>query len=586
MALDGAFLYAVKNELSSLIGGRIDKIYQPSRDEIIIAIRSEGSTKKVLFSSGANSARVHLTETSPENPKTPPMFCMLMRKHLGGGKLLSIRQDGLERILYFDFECMNEIGDMVKVTVAIEIMGRCSNIILISGEGRVIDAIRRVDAEMSRERMVLPGMTYTLPSKPEKISFLYSEKEEIREKLFSMHNNDLSKCLVSTFEGISPLFARECVDRSSGKDMTLEDLDELTFDKLCDYIFTIREKLLSGKCDFTILIDEDNNLKDFCFTDIKQYGNLMTSKTFSTAGETLDKFYSERDNSNRLKQRSADMIKFLSNTSERISRKLALQKEELEDCNRKEEIKLKGDLINANIWRLEKGQKKVVLENYYDDNNEIEITLDERLSPAQNAQKYYSEYRKSVNAEIKLTELIEKGEKELIYIDSVLDSLMRSTTENEVLLLRQELAEQGYLRLKGGKQKPPKELPPMEFVSSDGFRILVGRNNKQNDKLTLKTAEKTDIWLHTKDIPGSHVIICTDGNEVTDETIVEAAVLAAYHSKGKNSAQVPVDYVEVRFVKKPAGSKPGMVIFTNNRTLYVKPDEEIVGKLKKGEMKK
>lgn len=582
MALDGAFLYAVKQELSSLIGGRIDKVYQPSRDEIIIAIRSEGSTKKLLFSSGANCARVHITETSPENPKTPPMFCMLMRKHLGGGKLLSIRQDGLERILYFDFECMNEIGDMVKVTVAIEIMGRCSNIILISGEGRVIDAIRRVDAEMSRERMILPGMTYTLPPKPEKISFLYSEKEEIREKLFSLHNNDLSKCLVSTFEGISPLFARECVDRTSGKDMALEDIDEKTFDKLCDYIFSEREKLLSGNCNFTVLTDENNNLKDFCFTDIKQYGDLMTSKSFSTAGETLDKFYSERDNSNRLKQRSADMIKFLSNTSERISRKLALQREELRECDLKDDLKLKGDLINANIWRLEKGQKKAVLENYYDDNKEIEITLDERLSPAQNAQKYYSEYRKSVNAEIKLTELIEKGEKELIYIDSVLDSLMRSTTENEVLLLRQELAEQGYLRLKSGKQKPPKELPPMEFVSSDGFKILVGRNNKQNDKLTLKTAEKTDIWLHTKDIPGSHVIICAEGNDVSDETIIEAAVLAAYHSKGKNSAQVPVDYVEVKFVKKPAGSKPGMVIFTNNRTLYVKPDEEIVGKLKKG----
>ncbi len=582
MALDGAFLYAVKQELSSLIGGRIDKIYQPSREEIIIAIRSEGSTKKLLFSSGANCARVHITETSPENPKTPPMFCMLMRKHLGGGKLLSIRQDGLERILYFDFECMNEIGDMVKVTVAIEIMGRCSNIILISGEGRVIDAIRRVDAEMSRERMVLPGMTYTLPPKPEKISFLYSEKEEIREKLFSLHNNDLSKCLVSTFEGISPLFARECVDRTSGKDMDLEDIDEKTFDKLCDYIFSEREKLLSGNCNFTVLTDENNNLKDFCFTDIKQYGDLMTSKSFSTAGETLDKFYSERDNSNRLKQRSSDMIKFLSNTSERISRKLALQREELRECDLKDDLKLKGDLINANIWRLEKGQKKAVLENYYDDNKEIEITLDERLSPAQNAQKYYSEYRKSVNAEIKLTELIEKGEKELIYIDSVLDSLMRSTTENEVLLLRQELAEQGYLRLKSGKQKPPKELPPMEFVSSDGFKILVGRNNKQNDKLTLKTAEKTDIWLHTKDIPGSHVIICAEGNEVPDNTITEAAVLAAYHSKGKNSAQVPVDYVEVRYVKKPAGAKPGMVIFTNNRTLYIKPDEEIVGKLKKG----
>lgn len=582
MALDGAFLYAVKQELSSLIGGRIDKVYQPSRDEIIISIRSEGSTKKVLFSSGANCARVHLTETAPENPKTPPMFCMLMRKHLGGGKLLSVRQDGLERILYFDFECMNEIGDMVKVTVAVEIMGRCSNIILISEEGRVIDAIRRVDAEMSRERMVLPGMTYTFPSKPEKISFLYSEKEEIREKLFSLHNNDLSKCLVSTFEGISPLFARECVDRASGKDISLDELDENTFDKLCDYIFSEREKLLSGNCNFTVLIDEDNNLKDFCFTDIKQYGNLMTSKKFSTAGETLDKFYSERDNANRLKQRSADMIKFLSNTSERISRKLALQREELRECELKDILKLKGDLVNANIWRLEKGQKKAVLENYYDDNKKIEISLDERLSPSQNAQKYYSEYHKSVNAEKKLTELIEKGEKELIYIESVLDSLMRSTTENEVLLLRQELAEQGYLRIKVGKQKPPKELPPMEFISSDGFKILVGRNNKQNDKLTLKTAEKTDIWLHTKDIPGSHVIICTEGNEVPENTITEAAVLAAYHSKGKNSAQVPVDYVEVRFVKKPAGAKPGMVIFTNNRTLYVKPDEEIVGKLKKG----
>ncbi len=585
MALDGAFLYAVKNELSSLIGGRIDKVYQPSREEIIIAIRSEGSTKKLLFSSGANCARVHLTETSPENPKTPPMFCMLMRKHLGGGKLLAIRQDGLERILYFDFECMNEIGDMVKVTIAIEIMGRYSNIILISEEGRIIDAIRRVDAEMSRERMVLPGMTYALPSKPEKISFLYSEKDEIKEKLCSMRNNDLSKCLVSLFEGISPLFARECVDRSAGREITLEEITDDIFDKLCDYIFSEREKLLSGNCNFTVLIDENRTLKDFSFTDIKQYGELMTSQDFATAGETLDKFYSERDNSNRLKQRSSDMIKFLTNTSDRISRKLVLQREELKECDKKEELRLKGDLINANIWRLEKGQKTAVLENYYDDNKEIKITLDERLSPSQNAQKYYSEYRKSVNAEIKLAELIEKGEKELIYIESVLDNLMRSTTENEVLLLRQELAEQGYLRLRGGKQKPPKELPPIEFYSSDGFRILVGRNNKQNDKLTLKTAEKTDIWLHTKDIPGSHVIICSEGREVPDETITEAAILAAYHSKGKNSAQVPVDYVEVKYVKKPAGSKPGMVIFTNNRTLYVKPDEEIIEKMKRGNSK-
>lgn len=580
MALDGAFLYAVRQELLPLIGGRIDKIYQPSRDEIIIAMRAQGGTKKLLLSAGANCARVHLTDISAENPKSPPMFCMLMRKHLGGGKLLDIRQDGLERILWFDFEAMNEIGDMVKVTVAIEIMGKYSNIILISGEGRIIDAIKRVDAEMSRERMILPGMNYEAPTKPDKISFLYSSKEEIKEKLYSCRNNDLAKCLVATFEGISPLFARECVDKSAGKDITLEELDNITFEKLCDYIFSEREKLLSGRCDFTVLIDENKSLKDFCFTDISQYGSLMTKKTYHTAGETLDRFYSERDNTNRLKQRSADMIKFLSNTYERISRKLNAQREELKECDYKDELKLKGDLINANIYRLQKGQKSALLENYYDEGKQLEIKLDERLSPSQNAQKYYSEYRKSVNAEKKLAELIEKGEKELLYIESVQDALMRSTTENEVLLLKQELAEQGYLRIRGAKQKPPKELPPMEFTSSDGYRILVGRNNKQNDKLTLKTAEKTDIWLHTKDIPGSHTIICTRGESVPERTITEAAVLAAFHSKGKNSAQVPVDYVEVRYVKKPAGAKPGMVIFTNNRTLYVTPDSEVVEKIK------
>ncbi len=581
MAIDGAFLYAIKNELSQFIGGRVDKIAQPSREELIITIRASGGNKKVIMSASANTARVHLTTATVENPKVPPMFCMLMRKHLGSAKLLGIRQDGLERILYFDFEAMNEIGDMVTLTLAVEIMGRYSNVILINSEGRVIDSIKRVDAEMSRERLILPGIRYEYPQRDDRISILTATKEEIREKLYSVRNDDLAKCLVRTFEGIAPLFARECVYNCHDGDILRDDITDGIFDRLVEYIFTVREKMLGGKNDFTVLIDKDNALKDFSFADIKQYGELMTVRHFETAGETLDYFYSERDNFSRMKQRSADMLKLLANTSERISRKLAIQKSELMECAKKDELKMKGDLINANIYRIEKGAENIELENYYDENKPVKIKMDTRLSPSQNAQKYYAEYRKAVTAEKMLADLISKGEQEPVYIASVFDALTRSVTEAEILELREELTEQGYIRRRGAKQKAGKSLPPLEFTSSDGYRILVGRNNRQNDTLTLKTADKTDIWLHTKDIPGSHVIIFTGGTTPPDETIREAAVLAAYHSKAKTSAQVPVDYVEVRYVKKPSGSKPGMVIFTNNRTLYVTPDGELAERLKK-----
>lgn len=581
MALDGAFLYAVKSELTGLIGGRIDKIAQPAKEELIITFRALGGNRKLLMSASANSARVHLTSVAVDNPKAPPMFCMLMRKHLNNGKLLDIRQDGLERILYFDFEAMNEIGDMVKLTLAVEIMGRYSNIVLINSEGRVIDAIKRVDADMSRERMILPGIAYEYPPRSDRLSILTAKKDEIHQKLFEQRNDDLAKCLVKTFEGISPLFARECVYSCSADDINLSELDESRFEKLTEYIFSVRDKLILGKNEFVVLIDADRALKDFCFVEIRQYGSLMKTSRFETAGQTLDYFYSERDNMNRLKQRSSDLLKLLANTSDRISRKLAVQREELKTCAQRDELKIKGDLINANIYRLTKGQTVAELENYCDDNKLMKIELDVRLSPSQNAQRYYAEYRKAATAEKMLTELIEKGEGELKYIDSVFDALTRSTTENEVLELKEELAEQGYIRRKGARQKPVKAAAPIEFTSSDGYKILVGRNNRQNDTLTLKTADKTDIWLHTKDIPGSHVIIFTEGKYPPDRTIAEAAELAAFHSKAKASAQVPVDFTEVKYVKKPSGAKPGMVIFTNNQTLYVAPDAELAERLKK-----
>ncbi|MCM1329683.1 MAG: NFACT family protein [Ruminococcus sp.] len=573
MALDGAFLSNVKRELGVLIGGRVDKISQPSREEIVIAFRTRGGNEKLLFSAAAGSARVNITKAAIENPKVPPMFCMLMRKHLGGGRLLDIRQDGLERILYFDFEAMNELGDMVKITLAAEIMGRCSNLVIINADGKIIDSIKRVDAEMSRERMVLPGMTYTCPPRDERLDFRSCTAEDIASAAEPFPEADLAKTLIKIFEGLSPIVAREWVYYAAqGGEAVKSDLRGELLERLAFAVQQTARECAEGKCAYTAVKDGDGLLKDFSFIPIYQYGGLMTTKEFDTACELLDYFYTERDSVSRMKQRSRDMYGLLQSTSERIARRLANQREELKISAERDKLKLYGDLISANLYRVEKGMGSVTVENFYDENcPQIEIKLDKRLTPSQNMQRYYGEYRKADTAEKILTQQIAKGEEELAYIDSVFDALTRAKGEDEVNELRLELAEQGYIRSSKLKGKPPKAHPPLEFKSPEGFTILIGRNNKQNDMLTTKLAEKTDIWLHTKDITGSHVIIRAEGKPVPDETVLYAARLAAFHSKAKNSSQVPVDYVPVKLVKKPAGAKPGMVIFTGNRTLYVKP---------------
>lgn len=583
MALDGAFLYAVKQELDVLIGGRIDKIYQPSREEIIISMRTRQGGFKLLISASASSARIHITQMSVDNPMTPPMFCMLLRKHLGSGKLTAIRQDGLERIIYLDFECINELGDIVTVTLACEIMGKYSNLIVINNEGKIIDSIKRVDGDMSRERIVLPGMPYEFPPRDDRISFVDSDEETIRSTVSNLKNAELSKALISAFEGISPVLAREwAYYTGKGKELNGAEMSSDEIDRLVFVIMMSKKALIGNDCRFTTVTNKEGLLKDFSFIRLNQYGNLMITKEHTSACELLDYFYAQRDRTARLKQRANDLFRLLMNTTERITKRIANQKNELKDCEKKEDMKLKGDLLSANIYRLQKGDKKAVLENFYDEScPQIEIKLDSRLTPSQNAQKYYSEYRKSLTAEKKLAEQIALGEEELKYIDSVFDSLTRANTENEVNELRLELAEQGYIRAVRLKGKPPKSNPPAEYLSSDGYTILLGRNNKQNDKLTLKTAAKTDIWLHTHNIPGSHAIIVTNGETPPDSTIEEAAIIAAVNSKAKDSSQVPVDYCLVKFVKKPVGAKPGMVIFTNNKTLYVTPDKELEERLKK-----
>lgn len=578
MALDGAFLYAVKNELQELIGGRVEKIYQPSREEIIISIRK----KKLYISANAGSARVHLTQKQPDNPQVPPMFCMLLRKRIGNGRLTAIRQDGLERILFLDFECVNELGDMVTIILACEIMGHCSNLIIIDQNGRIIDSIKRVDSDMSRERMVLPAMNYTLPPRDNRLNFLTADPETIVSRLRNSNPAELSKALIRVFEGISPILAREwAFFAGRGNHLQSDTIDGDQLDRLLFIIKKTREQLISGECCFSVASTKEGMLKDFSFIRLNQFGTLMYIKEIPTASELLDYFYCERDRAVRTKQRANDLFKLLVNLTERTARRIAIQKQELSECAEKDYYKLCGDLISANMYCIKKGDLSATVINFYDENNpEITIELDLRKTPSQNAQHYYSEYKKCVTAEEKLAVQIEKGEEELQYLDSVFDSLTRADSENDIIQLRLELREQGYIKSGGNKSKPPKALPPIEYKSSDGYTILVGRNNHQNDQLSLKFAEKSDMWLHTQNITGSHVIIVTDGENPPDRTIEEAAIIAAFNSKGRGSDLVPVDYCLARYVKKPSGAKPGKVIFTNYKTAFVKPDEETENRLR------
>lgn len=564
----------VREELSELVGSRIEKIFQPSREEVVITFRKPNSSdrgaKRVIFSANGSSARVNLTEAALENPPSPPMFCMLLRKHLGSGRLLGIRQDGLERILYFDFECVNEIGDIVTNTLTAEIMGRFSNIILVRG-GRVIDSIKRVTDEISGVRRILPNIVYETPPRLERVDFFTANDRKI-SALIEKKTERLAKALPAVLEGISPIFAREAAFYAAGDtDAACCELTDEQKERLDDFFENARK----SAC-FTEIIDESGAKKDFSFVDVNQYGNGFAKRHFASANALLDDFYEKK--SDRASQRARDMLKLIKSRAERTARKLELRKKELADCADRENLRVCGDIVNANIYRLEKGMTSAVLDDFYT-GEQRKIALDARLTPAQNAQKYYSEYRKLCTAEKMLTGLIAEGKSELSYYESLLDSVTRAKTDGELTEIKRELAEQGLIRGEKTLGKPKKS-EPLKFRSSDGFTILVGKNNKQNDELTLKTSKASDIWLHVKDIAGSHVIIKTEGKTPPERTIVEAARLAAYHSKAKNGSGVPVDYTAVKFVKKPAGARPGMVIFTDNRTLYVTPNEEEADRLK------
>ena len=577
MALDGIFLRHIKHEIENeILGSRVNQIYQPNRDELVLVLRGYSGSKKLLLSARANSPRVNFTEHAPENPAQPPMFCMLLRKRLGGGKLVAVRQLECDRVLFLDFECINELGEQVPLTVACEIMGMYSNIIVLNRESGVItDALKRVDLTLSSKRLVLPNIKYELPEAQDKLNILTSQPQQIAERIRSLPAEmPLSKAVLSSVQGISPIIGREIEHRVC--EGATKRLEGVLYDRLITELGSL--KSLGENCSGTpcTVYREDGKPMDVSFLPVTQYGGFMHTENSESFNLAIDNFYDERDRQDRMRVKTHSLNKLLQNLRDRTARKLQKQHTELSQCADREQLRIRGDLLQANLYRIERGSAFADVENYYDENGgTLRIKLNPAISPAANAQKYYKDYQKAKNAESFLSEQIKKGESELEYLDSVLDEVSRAETERELSQIREELNEQGYLRAPKGRQPKQSALPPLSFESTDGFKIYVGRNNRQNDILTLKTAAKNDIWLHTKEIHGSHVIISAQGRQVSEQAIIEAARLAAYHSKARTSSNVPVDYTLVRHVSKPSGAKPGMVIYVNNRTVYVDPSDSV-----------
>ncbi|MFI3141336.1 MAG: NFACT RNA binding domain-containing protein [Clostridia bacterium] len=580
MALDGIFLLKIKNEIIEKAQGlRVDKVHQPSKEEIILQLRGKKVVQKLLLCVRADSPRVHFTAHTIENPAAPPMFCMLMRKYLLGAMLTGVRQHENDRILFLDFLGTNEIGDKQELTICIEIMSKYSNLILLK-DGKVVDSAKRVDLLTSSVRQILPNIEYQLPPAQDKLSLEKEEVETVLQKILSLSEKPLSNAIMNCIQGVSPIISRELAHRASFSDVIVGEMKNEQVEILRFELQNIKN-MLSNSSEFFMVCEDNGRPKDFSHMDIRQYSGKMQVKAYSNASELLDAFYFERDRINRTNTKGHELIKLVSNLIERTRRKIEIQKQELIECENKEEKKLFGELILANLYKLEKGVTYYEVENYYDDYKMIKIPCSPALEPSENQMKYYKEYRKAQTAEKMLATLIEEGKEEQIYLESVLDSISRADLDAELMAIRQELYTGGYVKtLKTKKQKALKELPPHKFKTTDGYEVLVGRNNVQNEKLSMKQANNNDMWLHVQKMPGSHVIIANQGGEVSDQSIEEAAKIAAHFSKASDSSIVTVDYTNVRHLKKPNGGKAGMVIYHEYYSINVNTDKDFVESLR------
>ena len=570
MAFDAFFLSAVLDEIrEKALGSRVDKIHQPSRDTVILQLKCNHGREKLLFAPNPASPRLHLTAASPENPAEPPMFCMLLRKHIGGSRLTEVEQLPMERCAIFTFDCTDEMGFPVQKKLVCELMGRTCNLYLLGPEGRIIDCLRRIGLDETSKRPALPGLIYQLPDPVEK----QDPMEEKYAQILSQPGADLlADRLMDTLGGLSPLVCREAARFAAGDtDARIENLDvSATAEKMALWF---HEHLNHPKPYYYAL--PDGTIKQFAFCPIRQYGNCQEAQSFS---ELLDRFYILRDRRDAMRQKSQAVRKTVQNLVTRLKKKLAIQEKELAATLDRERLRQLGDILTANIHRIQKGQTKVVCEDFYDENMaEIEIQISPILSPQQNAAKFYKDYTRMKNAQRELTHQMELGRGELEYLQSVLEELNRAGTEAELEEIRQELQSGGYLKADSGKKRVKQgKLPPMRFESTDGYSIYVGRNNRQNDELTFKSARKDDIWCHASKVHGSHVIISCGGTTPPDDTITQAAQLAAHYSEAVGGQNLPVDVTPVKQVKKLPGAKPGMVIYHTYRTVIVNPYPDIV----------
>ena len=558
MAFDGGFLHTVAQELQQAVDCHVDKIYQPARDVLVLQLRKKGFVKRLVLSAASGTARVHFTEQKQENPDTPPMFCMLARKIFSSAKLIAVQQKGLERVIEFTFDTANEMGDRIKPKIVCELITGSSNIVLVSDDGKIYDAVHRSDIEKS-DRLIMSGATYRYPDSQNKINILNADLDLVVNKVNECNNADLPSAILQTLEGMSPLVCREISN----------------YENITTALQKLKKNISSGE--FNILYKADGTPADFCYMPITQYGSLYSVKQFDSPSQLLDAFYSERENAARINKASSDITKLLSNLISRAKRRMAIRGEELERNLNREDLRINGELIKANLYAIKPGSATACVQNYYDENlSIIEIPLDPSLSPAANAAKYFKDYKKSCAAVQSLGALIESDKQEIEYLESVSESLTRCKSLADIAEIREELSLGGYIKSISKKQPRKKAQTQLtEYKSVEGYKIVVGKNNLQNDYITCTLASKGDMWFHTKNIHGSHVVVFCGGAPISDETILFAARLAAKNSKAASSGNVPVDYTPIKYVKKPSGAKAGMVIYTTNKTIFVTPEDNL-----------
>ena len=586
MAFDGITVSAIKAEIEDkILGGRIDKVYQPEKDEIILGIRSMGQAYKLLLTSNASNPKFHFTQTNPSNPMTPPLFCMVMRKHLQSGKIIKIEQPDFDRILNIYVESLNELGDYSVKKLVLEIMGRHSNIILTDENNTILDCIKHIGHDTSSVREVLPGREYTLPPSQGKINTLELDNNNFNEVLENNPSFEIQSVIYKNYTGISPIAASEICYRANVNGSTpveaLTDIQkEIVFNKFAGLVEDIKANRFYPES----ITNEKGKTIDFSPIEMTQFNGLEIKK-YTSISELIESFYANRDFAYRIGQKTQDLRKLITQNIERCIRKKDIQMQTLRSIKNRDELRLKGELLTANIYSIKKGMTTVELPNYYSENQElVAIELDSNKTPSENAQKYYKAYNKAKRTFEALKDQIKSNDEELAYLESVLTSVNNCTDEQDVKEIRRELREEGYVKkVKNQKDKSKKHSVPLHFISQDGFDIYVGKNNIQNDELTLKFARPRDIWMHTKNIPGSHVIIVANGQTIPDTTLNEGAMLSAFYSKAKNSSKVPVDYTEKKNVKKPNGSKPGFLIYEKNKTSYITTSEEEIKKIRRGD---